>query len=108
MSEARTLRDRQGSAQFWLDSARSDAGADCAAAVVCQTVSGGNYPTLASAYYDAVPVEVSGAEVEGGAATYTQQTGAALVVANLGSAVIPLGTTLVATLTGGRWVTRYD
>lgn len=83
------------------------AAADGAPCVLAQTVVVNSYPTTAACYYGCQPQRILGAEVEGGAATLTPD-GGAFYALNLGSAVPPAGTMVVATFVGNRWVFRYD
>lgn len=106
MSELRTQRERQAALDESFD--RSDAPpTDCSAATLLTTTTVGTYPTSASAFYACFANDVGGVETEGTAATYS--TGTAIVYAlNIGSAVPPSGTKVVAHAVGGRWVFRWD
>jgi hypothetical protein len=108
MSESRTLRDRQRAGQEAFDASLDLTPPEGAAALLVQTTTLVTYPTTAAAFYACVPCEVNGAETEGGAASYVQQSGVTLYALNLGTAIPPSGTTLVAHAVGGRWVFRFD
>ena len=65
------------------------------------------YPTTASSYFGCLPQSLYGAEQEG--ATGIVLSGSSSFFAlNLGSTVPPIGTLVLATFTGNRWVFRYD
>jgi len=73
------------------------------ARVLCRTTSQGSYPTATGRYFLVNPLEVTGAESEGGSATLTpdmSNTFAVLVTRG----VPTLGSNLVARSIGGRWV----
>lgn len=76
-------------------------------AILARTRAVGTYPTTAAVYYALTPLQLLGAEVEGGAGSITaaDQTIYAL---NLGETVPPQSTQVVATFVGHRWVFRYD
>ena len=65
------------------------------------------YPSSAQRFYACVPQTVLGAEVEGGPATFSPGS-ATFFALNLGSAVPPAGTYVLATFVESRWVFRYD
>jgi hypothetical protein len=67
----------------------------------------GSYPTSATSFFTCNPLIILGQEVEGGAGVVA--AGAAMFFAlNLGSAIPPQGTQVLATFVGNRWVFRYD
>ena len=65
------------------------------------------YPATAQCYYACQPLTLIGTEVEGGAGIVSS-TSAPFFALNLGSAVPPSGTQVVATRVDNRWVFRYD
>lgn len=83
------------------------AAADGAPCILAQTVAVRSYPGTAASYFGCQPQTILGAEVEGGAATITPDGGTFFAL-NVGSAVPPVGTLVVATFVGNRWVFRYD
>ena len=72
-----------------------------------QTTTISTYPTTAGAYYACTPLFVSGTQTEGTAGSTSTATGTMLVL-NVGSAIPPSGTKIVATFVDHRWVVRYD
>jgi hypothetical protein len=75
--------------------------------VVAQTKAISSYPTSAQQFYACSPLTILGLEVEGGAGITTPGA-STLFALNLGSAVPPLGASVVATFVDNRWVFRYD
>lgn len=67
----------------------------------------GTYPTTPQCYYACHPVLLLGPEVEGGPGAVSSAS-ASFFALNLGSTVPPLGTQVLATFVGNRWVFRYD
>jgi hypothetical protein len=65
------------------------------------------YPTSAQSFYACSPLTILGSEVEGGAGSITPGTSTFFAL-NLGSAVPPVGTNVLATFVENRWVLRYD
>lgn len=65
------------------------------------------YPTTPRCFFACQPVTVMGAEVEGAAATVSDRPGSFFAL-NIGTALPPIGTEVLATLVGNRWVFRYD
>jgi hypothetical protein len=65
------------------------------------------YPTTAQCFFACQPLTLLGAEVEGGPGALTVGTDTFLAL-NLGSSVPPVGTQILATFVGNRWVFRYD
>ncbi len=65
------------------------------------------YPTTPQCYFACQPLALLGQEVEGapGAVSPSPVTFFAL---NLGTSVPPIGTQVVVTFVGNRWVFRYD
>lgn len=77
--------------------------------LLARTTTIASYPTAAATFYALLPLVLTGAEVEGGPGTVTPAIAAAAFLAwNLGSAVPPSGTQVVATFVGNRWAFRYD
>jgi hypothetical protein len=72
-----------------------------------QTTTVATYPTTAAAYFACTPLDVLGTQTEGSPGSTTTCTGL-IYVFNLGTAIPPNGTKLVATFVPYRWVTRYD
>ena len=65
------------------------------------------YPTTAFSYFACLPQSLYGVEQEG--ATGVVLSGSSSFFAlNLGTTVPPVGTLVLATFTGNRWVFRYD
>lgn len=104
---AALLRRRQDELATDAD-ARRGATVNCAPAQVVETFTEGTYPTAAGSYFACHPVTVGGTEAEGEAVTTTVDEDRTLYVANIGSAVPPEGTDLLATLVDGRWEMRHD
>ena len=82
----------------------ADPGTPC---LVARTTRLATYPTSARSFFACTPVPVLGAEVEGGAATLTPLT-PTFYALNLGGAIPPQGTDVIASFVGNRWVFRYD
>src|SRR5579872_6620269 len=83
-----------------------DDGGSAARLVTTTTIT--TYPTSAAEFYAANPTEIDGTETEGGSASYTVDADQVLYVLNVGTAIPPSGTRVVAHAVGGRWVMRYD
>lgn len=103
---AALLRRRQDELATEADTRRGRA-VTCAAALVVQTFAQTTYPTAAGRYFACHPVVVTGTEAEGSTVMTAAATDVILYVANLGSAIPPSGTKLLATLAGGRWEMAY-
>lgn len=65
------------------------------------------YPTIANAYYQIQGTEVNGPEGESDVPSYVG-TGDLVLALNLGNQIPPLGTVVIVSGVGGRWVFRYD
>ncbi len=78
------------------------------AAVLVQTTTVSSYPTTSAVFFAANPVEIDAVETEGQSASFTADATQILYVLNVGTAVPPVGTRLIAHGVGGRWVIRYD
>ena len=75
--------------------------------LVVKTVAVKTYPTVAQRYYGVQAASVLGAEIEGQAGSVSTSSGIFYAL-NLGSAVPPVGTQLIATFTGNRWVFVFN
>ena len=75
--------------------------------LLASTTTLGSYPTSAQSYYACTPQAILGTEVEGGAGVLTP-VGSTFFALNLGTTVPPVGTSVIATHVGSRWVFRYD
>ena len=75
--------------------------------LVARTTTIKTYPAGAQQFYACIPMTVLGPEVEGGAGTLNPGTSTFLAL-NLGSAIPPTGTAILATYADNRWVFRYD
>ena len=75
--------------------------------LVAQTKTLASYPTAAQLFYACSPLTVLGPEIEGGPANITAGSSTFFSL-NLGSAVPPVGTNILATFVDNRWVFRYD
>ncbi len=82
----------------------ADPGTPC---LVAQTTKVSTYPTAAQSFFACSPVAVFGAEVEGAQATLTALA-PIFYALNLGSAIPPMGSDVIASFVGNRWVFRYD
>jgi len=65
------------------------------------------YPTSAQVYYACQPLTLLGTEIEGNAGVSTT-TNSIFFALNVGSTIPPVGTQVVVTFVGNRWVFRYD
>lgn len=104
--EAKRLRIRAAA----LIDGFSQAGRDPTLGMPCllaQTKAITSYPTAAPSFYACSPLAVLGLEVEGGPANLSQG-GSTFFSLNLGSAIPPIGTNVLATFVDNRWVFRYD
>jgi hypothetical protein len=104
--EATRLRVRQ-SGLLAASESKGSGLASGGACLVARTTTLNNYPATATSFFACNPITVLGAEVESGAGIKTASSSAFLAL-NLGSAIPPAGTEIIATLAGGRWVFRYD
>ena len=104
--EAKRLRMRDDAIAGDLSAAPylADPGTPC---LVAQTTKLNTYPTSAQSFFACSPVAVLGAEVEGGQATQTVLAPVFFAL-NLGGAIPPQGTDVIASFVGNRWVFRYD
>lgn len=74
---------------------------------VCKTATQTTYPTTANAYYYCDECRVGGDETEGGAGTVTALTGRHLTAYNIGSAIPPVGTSIIVHAKDGRFTFNY-
>lgn len=103
----RIERERHEDLEALVD--RTDlAGTDGSAALLVQTTTVVTYPTSAAKFYGTNPVEIDGTATEGGAATYTPDPTQVIYCLNVGAAIPPPGTNVLASAVGGRWVFQYD
>ena len=107
MPDSRIERERQKAMSGVLDRVVPFA-ADGSAAHLLTTTTITTYPSIAGAFFASNPTEVDGSEVEGGAASYTADTTQVVYALNVGTMIPPVGTRIVASSVGGRWVFRYD
>lgn len=75
--------------------------------LVAQTTAIQAYPIVARSFFGCTPLTVLGPEIEGGAGVLTPGS-ATFLALNVGTAVPPIGTTILATFVESRWVFRYD
>jgi hypothetical protein len=103
---ARVVRDRQGALRAATDRAT---GAPPVAAARClvSVYNGGNMPSQPNSVFLTHPVDLDGAEVEGGAASPNVDTSGTIPVVVLWNAP-QVGDLLVASAVGGRWVATRD
>ncbi len=104
--DAKRLRTRDANLGVEL----SQAGRDPSLGMPCLLVRSTTikaYPTVAQGFYACSPLTVLGREVEGGEGTVTAGPSTFLAL-NVGSAIPPAGTNLLATFVDNRWVFRYD
>lgn len=78
-----------------------------APSLVAKTTTLSAYPTSAKCFFACVPQVLLGAEVEGGAGSLTPGDSTFFAL-NLGGTAPPVGTQILATFVGNRWVFRYD
>lgn len=107
MPDARLLRDRQAAA-FAATTRLVSSAEEGSAAILVQTRAVGPYPTAPGAFYACSPVSIEGPETEGAAAAFLTDFSRVLSVYNLGDAIPPVGSKLIAHSCGGRWVFRFD
>ena len=106
LDEAKRLRIRDEALLDWWS--RSDSHPSFGSpSLVAKTKTIQTYPTTAQKFYACEPQTVLGKEEEGGAGTLTSGQ-ASLFAFNLGTAIPPVGTAVLATFVESRWVFRYD
>lgn len=104
MDEARTLRERQAELGRATDDADIPPQGACPLVVKTKTV--GTYPTSAKSYYVVTTQTPGGTEVEGGTLSLSAVTGD-FFAGNIGNAIPPSGTEVIAHPIGGRWIFAY-
>ncbi len=102
----RSGRNRQEATTTRLDQIGSGA-IDRSTPIVAQTCKVTTYPTSANVQYGCFTVGIGGVEGEGKAFTTTVGT-AVFFATNIGSAIPPIGTNVLAYSSDGRWVFRFD
>lgn len=107
MADARIERERNADLTAALGRAGERYGEGGISALV-QTFAETTYPTAANAFYAVHPVEVDGDDGEGDAATFTVDDTRTYHAYNLGSAVPPAGTNVIAHARSGRWVFTFN
>jgi hypothetical protein len=107
LADTRIERERQKALSGVLDRVAPFA-ADGSTALLVTTTTVTTYPSTAGSFYASNPTEIDGSEVEGGVATYTADTTQVVYALNVGTMIPPVGTRVVASSVGGRWVFRYD
>ena len=65
------------------------------------------YPTNAASYFACLPLTLLGPEVEGGQGVVSARD-ATFFALNMGRSVPPVGTQVLVTFVGSRWVFRHD
>jgi hypothetical protein len=103
MSEWRVIRDRLGESARALDRAAGGRPSRAAARQLVQVYDGGSMGAAANLVYLTHPVQLDGAETEGGSATPTADASKTLPVVVLWNAP-SAGDILTAYAVGGRWV----
>lgn len=103
-AERQRIADDDQSADDTRLEAVPDPGERC---LVVQTKTVGTYPTAAGSFFAVATAQAFGAEVEGGAGSVTAGSDTFHAL-NVGTAVPPSGTNVIATFVDYRWVFRYD
>lgn len=106
LDEAKRLRGHDTALLDGL-SRRDRAPAFGSPSLVAQTTTIKTYPTSAQRFYACVPQTVLGAEVEGGPGILSPSSSTFFAL-NLGTAIPPTGTNILATFIESRWVFRFD
>jgi len=106
LDEAKRLRGRDVALLDGL-SRRDRAPSFGSPSLVAQTTTIKTYPTSARRFYACVPQTVLGVEVEGGPGTLSPGPSTFFAL-NLGTAIPPAGTNILATFVESRWVFRFD
>jgi hypothetical protein len=104
--EARRLRIRETTLADDLKCQISDSSRGNPSLLARTTVVS-SYPTAAQCYFACQPAAVLGVEVEGGPGTISVLSSTFFAL-NVGSTIPPVGTQILATFAGNRWVFRYD
>ena len=105
-TEATKLRARDPSGNGTLVGV-GIAAASASPVIVAQTKMVMTYPTVAQRFYACKPVAILGPEVEGGPGTVTADSSTVFAL-NVGAGVPPVGTSLILTYCGNRWVFVYN
>lgn len=104
--ELRTLRSRVADLQGIMDRVNRDR-PDEQAAMTGRVFDDGAMPSSVPAFFAVHPVDLGGAEVEGGAITFAESTGVVYFLV-LGPDVPEVGDVLFADSCGGRWVAEHQ
>lgn len=107
MGVRRQSDDRDADLASAID-AEPDYDCDGAPSMLLQTFTQTTYPTTAARVYACRPVRATAALTEGATASYVVDSTRTYYAANLGSAIPPSGTRVVAVQRNGSWVFRYD
>lgn len=102
-----TTRLRNRDAQASAQTGQATADASSSPVLLAQTRTLTAYPTAAQRFFACTPVAVLGSEIEGGPGAIAADTGVLLAL-NLGTAVPPVGTTVLLYFCGNRWVFLYN
>lgn len=107
MSDSRIEREREAALSAALDRLGGPAGEGSLSALVQTTVET-TYPTSANTYYAVNPVEIDGGQSEGDTPTFTADVTRTYHAYNLGSAIPPEGSIVVAHSRAGRWFFTFN
>jgi hypothetical protein len=102
--ETRVLRDRQRALDSTIDLMGAERRRHGAKRVLVSIANLGSMPASNDHFFAAHPVELNGAETEGGSGTPVIDTSTVLYVDVIGSVVPSAGDLLTAVSVGGRWV----
>lgn len=103
-SQRLRVQQRASDSEATRDRGVTTRGAPC---FVVQTVAQTTYPTIAESFFATEIVTVLGTEAELAAGDLRVASGYVYCL-NLGSAIPPMGTNVLATFVDNRWVFRYD
>jgi hypothetical protein len=106
MSEARVIRDRHQAAEDQINRLPF-APPDGARSLLVTTTTYATYPTTAGVFYAVLTTDVTGPETEGSSPTFSTQSQLWYCL-NLGTAVPPDGTVILAENIGGIFAMRFD
>lgn len=104
--EATRLREREP-ANPARTQTRGMASATNCPILAAQTKTVTTYPNVAQRFFACATVSVLGAEVEGGTGAISADS-SLIYALNLGTAVPPVGTTVLLFFSGNRWVFLYN
>lgn len=104
--EFAVLRKRLADLELAIDRANKDR-PDGQAAMTGRVFNNGAMPSTVPAFFAVHPCDVGGAEVEGGAITFTESTGVVYFLV-IGPDVPEVGDVLFADSCGGRWVAEHQ